>query len=111
MEETVILPDEATALTPGQQEIANLSLETKCLVSGGAGTGKTLVLIHRLAKLVNADHLGPGSEVLALSFSRNSVRGIKNRLGLFWGSCPHVNARTFDAFAARFVRPFLPTDH
>lgn len=111
MEKTVILPYEATALTPGQQEIANLSLETKCLVSGGAGTGKTLVLIHRLAKLVNADHLGPGSEVLVLSFSRNSVREIKNRLGLFGGSVAYVRARTFDSFATRLLSLFLPTEH
>jgi hypothetical protein len=110
MENTVTLPYEATALTPGQQEIATLSLETKCLVSGGAGTGKTLVLVHRIAKLVNADHLGPGSEVLVLSFSRNSVREIKNRLGLFGGSVAYVRARTFDSFATRLLNLFLPTE-
>src|SRR5580704_15810602 len=51
---------------------------------------KTLVLIHRLAKLVNTDNLGPGSEILVLSFSRNAVTEIRRRLQAFGGAVAYV---------------------
>jgi superfamily I DNA/RNA helicase len=105
------LPTQIAELTAKQHAIINLPLETKCLITGGAGTGKTLVLIHRLAKLVNTDNLGPGSEILVLSFSRNAVTEIRRRLQAFGGAVAYVRVRTFDSFATRLLNLFVPSEH
>ena len=104
-------PVQMPNLTPKQQKIADLPLESKCLIAGGAGTGKTLVLVHRLAKLVNIDNIGPGSEVLVLSFSRNAVREIRCRLQALGGAVAYVRVRTFDSFATRLLNLFVPSDN
>jgi len=49
------------------------------LVIAGAGTGKTTVLIQRIAHLIRAGHARPG-EVLALTYTDNAADEMKSRV-------------------------------
>jgi DNA helicase-2/ATP-dependent DNA helicase PcrA len=63
------------------------------LVVAGAGTGKTSVLTHRIARLVHEGHARP-DEILALTYTRNSADEMRERvLGLLGGGS--VRAATF----------------
>jgi superfamily I DNA/RNA helicase len=90
-------------LTDAQAKIVELSPASRTLVVAGPGTGKTHVLIHRLAHLID-DGLSPAQQVLVLSFTRAAVKNIKDRLRLMTGDVGYVRATTFDSFAARLLR-------
>jgi DNA helicase-2/ATP-dependent DNA helicase PcrA len=49
------------------------------LVVAGAGTGKTTVLIHRIARLVRQGHARP-NEILAVTYTKNAVQEIRDRV-------------------------------
>src|SRR6202023_2450033 len=61
-------------LTIRQQEVVDAPVDARLLITAGQGTGKTYVLIRRLARLVTEEGLSAAQEVLALSFSRNAVK-------------------------------------
>ena len=86
-------------LTPIQQAVVNLPASARCLVLGGAGTGKTQVLIERIAKLVSVDSLAPGDEVLVLTFGRETAAELRRRAAAAGGDAAYVRASTFDSFA------------
>ena len=74
----------------------------RSLVTAGPGTGKTHVLIHRLANLISDQEMAPG-ELLVLSFSRAAVKEIRDRLRKFGGNAGYIRASTFDSFATRIL--------
>jgi hypothetical protein len=88
------------ALTEEQSVIVQAPGSAKILVTAGPGTGKTHVLIHRLADLISNQGMAPG-ELLVLSFSRAAVREIRDRLRKVRGNAGYVRAATFDSFATR----------
>ena len=49
------------------------------LVLAGAGTGKTTVLIQRIANLIREGHARP-DEILALTYAENAAEEMKNRV-------------------------------
>lgn len=51
------------------------------VVLAGAGTGKTTVLIQRIARLIREGHAHPG-EILALTYTDNAADEMKNRVRL-----------------------------
>lgn len=93
----------SSSLTEEQRAIATLSPSAKALITAGAGTGKTHVLIARLGVLVDEFELSPGSEVLVLTFTRSAVGEIRRRLRQAGGALAHVRAATFDSFATRLL--------
>ncbi len=95
-------------LSGEQIGIVEAPLEAKILVTAGAGTGKTLVLISRLAKLIEKHRLLPGKEVLVLSFSRSAVMEIRKRLQAAPGNVRFVRAQTFDSFGTRLLSDVVP---
>jgi hypothetical protein len=99
----------AHPLTPAQSEIAAAPPEAKMLVTAGAGTGKTHVLVARLRDLIQTHGLRPGQEILVLSFSRAAVREIRNRVTAAGGNVAFVRAYTFDYFATRLLSSFDPS--
>ena len=95
-------------LTKLQLNIIDDPDTSRLLVTAGAGTGKTLVLVHRLAKLVSQGRLAAGSEVLLLTFTRAARGELKRRVEEMTGPIRFVRATTFDSFVTRQLEEMDP---
>ncbi|MFO8047128.1 MAG: DNA helicase II [Halomonas sp.] len=74
------------------------------LVLAGAGSGKTRVLVHRIAWLMQAEGLSPYA-VLAVTFTNKAAREMRTRLEALLGlSLRHVWVGTFHSTAHRLLR-------
>jgi len=69
------------------------------LVVAGAGTGKTSVLVERIARLVREGHARP-QEILALTFTENAAQEMSARVrkALAGVDCAGLRALTFHAY-------------
>src|SRR5579863_1737751 len=72
------------------------------LVVAGAGTGKTSVLTHRIARLVEEGHAQP-HEILALTYTVNAAREMKERLHKLLGGRT-VQATTFHDYCLNLLQ-------
>lgn len=77
-----------------------------CLVVAGAGTGKTRVIVERIARLISESH-NPNS-ILALTFTEKAAQEMRDRVGeLLSGSYAiDLNIFTFNAFGQEILREF-----
>ena len=75
------------------------------LIVAGPGSGKTRVIVHRIAYLVNTVGIGPG-RICAVTFTNRAARQLKDRLGDLLGPDrgARVVAGTFHAFCAQMLR-------
>jgi DNA helicase-2/ATP-dependent DNA helicase PcrA len=79
------------------------------LILAGAGSGKTRVLVHRIAWLIQVEQLSPYS-VMAVTFTNKAAREMRARLDeLFADNHKHVNTRnmwvgTFHGIAHRILK-------
>ena len=65
---------------PAQQRIVSDNRQqTNVLVLAGPGSGKTRVLVHRIAYLIRVRRQ-PGSGILALAYNRHAAAEIRRRL-------------------------------
>ncbi|HCR47606.1 MAG TPA: DNA helicase II, partial [Marinobacter hydrocarbonoclasticus] len=75
------------------------------LVLAGAGSGKTRVLVHRMAWLMSVDRVPPTS-ILAVTFTNKAAREMKERVGKIIGEqvegLPWLG--TFHSIAAQILR-------
>src|SRR5271169_2315686 len=62
------------------------------LVVAGAGTGKTSVLVNRIAHLVETGHARP-DEILALTYTKNAATEMRERVSALLGQ--KIQAATF----------------
>ncbi|MFI6451925.1 UvrD-helicase domain-containing protein [Streptosporangium amethystogenes] len=89
-------------LTPEQEEVIRQPAGAMTLVTAGAGSGKTYTLVRRLDQLVREQGLA-AREILVLSFSRASVRELRNRLVRDGAAAQYVRTQTFDSWALELL--------
>jgi len=77
------------------------------IVLAGPGTGKTRVIIHRVAHLIEARGVDPAS-IVAVTYTTKAARQLRERLAALVGhdAADRVNASTFHAFGLRLLRRF-----
>ena len=74
------------------------------LVFAGAGSGKTRVLTHKIAYLVNQIGLPP-ENILAVTFTNKAAQEMQSRvIRLVPSSITGINIGTFHSIAARILR-------
>lgn len=91
-----------------QQLEAVLHDEGPMLVLAGAGSGKTRIIAHRVAYLIDYRHVAPES-IVAVSFTNKAARELKKRVAELIGpqKAAHCHLSTFHALGADILRTHI----
>ncbi|HEX2094695.1 MAG TPA: UvrD-helicase domain-containing protein [Longimicrobiaceae bacterium] len=101
--EAKTMPLDLSHLNPEQREAAE-HFERPLLVLAGAGSGKTRVLTHRIAYLIEEMGVDPAS-ILALTFTNKAAGEMRDRVRALLGREPSgMWIGTFHAIGARILR-------
>ena len=92
-----------TFIPNSKQEQAIRHLHGPMLVLAGAGTGKTSVLVERIAWLIENKHALP-EEILAITFTDNAVTEMKERVERRVGRKAAIAAATFNAYCQGILK-------
>ncbi len=96
--------DYARELNPQQRDAVDV-VDGPALVIAGAGSGKTRVLVYRVARLIDRG-IDPSS-VLLLTFTRKSAQEMLGRVGLLIGpQSERVTGGTFHSVANAWLRRY-----
>ena len=97
------LPHITDSLNDAQREAVTAEL-SHLLVLAGAGSGKTRVLVHRIAYLMEAHQVSP-YEILAVTFTNKAAAEMRNRIEKLRGiPANHMWVGTFHGLAHRLLR-------
>ncbi len=90
-------------LNDDQKRIISDRESRAIMILAGPGSGKTRVLVHKIASLVLTEDVQP-EQFMMLTFSRSAVREFRSRLaGLLGESAYEMEISTFHAFALRQI--------
>ena len=90
-------------LNPNQQK-AVVTTEGHVLILAGAGSGKTRVLVHRIAHLIRNKNISP-SAILGLTFTNKAAGEMKERVGALVGRVANdMWVSTFHSACVRILR-------
>jgi mRNA-degrading endonuclease RelE of RelBE toxin-antitoxin system len=101
----------AVFLHPAQAELVERSFSGPTRVSGSAGTGKTIVALHRAVHLARAN---PSAKVLLTTFSKPLANALRAKLASLVSNEPLVSVRIvvkavsavgYDLYSERFGQP------
>src|SRR5262249_23306064 len=89
-----------------QQREAVSHTQGSLLILGGAGSGKTRVITHRIAYIIAEKH-APPSSILAVTFTNKAAKEMRDRVeslldGFHLDSRPNIS--TFHSFCVRLLR-------
>lgn len=97
-------------LHPVQRLIVERSYNGPARVSGGPGTGKTIVALHRVKYLVDRLPAGTGKDVLFTTYNKNLATDLRNRLLELGGqeTLDRVDVVNIDSLATRVAAEAEP---
>lgn len=87
-----------------RQKEAVLATEGPVLVLAGAGSGKTMVLVNRIAYMISEKHIRPWN-ILAITFTNKAAREMKDRIERLLGdTAKDMWIGTFHSVCVRILR-------
>ena len=90
-----------------KQYEAVIKTEGPCLVIAGAGSGKTKVLTHKIAYLMQEKHVKPWN-ILAITFTNKAAREMKERVEKLVGdAAADMWIGTFHSICVRILRKWI----
>ena len=101
----------AVFLHPAQRSLVERAFSGPARLTGSAGTGKTIVALHRAVHLARTN---PGAKVLLTTFSKALANALKAKLATLLTSTPDLAGQItvkaistvgYDLYAARFGQP------
>ena len=99
-------------LHPDQRKFAYKDYNGPAMVRGGAGTGKTVVAMHRakyLADQLTADPQNAGQKILITTYTTTLAKDIENNLKMLCpeyvtGSAPRIEVINLDRWAVQYLK-------
>lgn len=90
-----------------KQYEAVINTEGPCLIIAGAGSGKTKVLTHKIAYLLNEKGVKPWN-ILAITFTNKAANEMKTRVeGLVGNTANDIWMGTFHSICVKILRRFI----
>lgn len=90
-----------------KQKEAVINIEGPCLIIAGAGSGKTKVLTHKIAYLINEKNIRPWN-ILAITFTNKAANEMKTRIESLIGDISKdMWIGTFHSVCVRILRRFI----
>ena len=97
------ISDNLSKLNPRQKE-AVTAPDGPLLVTAGAGSGKTAVLVNRIAWLISQKQV-PADRIIAVTFTNKAAREMKQRVqDMLWGESVNPVVGTFHGLCNQFLR-------